>query len=446
MPDQSVPSLFAQIKEWLSFVDSVWGVGGAIVVTALFMYRLMRRDRAINSAHIQQLSSQVGEIASHVRKLETENARLTTELIHLSSRDFERTLTDSKQPTSLSGQRAAAQALHRCFQLNSSYLAEASAVLARSHLEAFYSSEDVDHLQESERFASMSVLVAPAALDTYALKAEVAIAIASNRAKVGTRRPPDELWDEALELLRTSEPAADDKQRFVALQQLGTKLREEGQYELAGAALRASYRASERAFGTTSQETMVAMNNVATNYNDRGFPTEAKPIFEQLAERQQSIAGCIDEQAYQFKLAATACDRQISGEQSVLTTYEALVIDGRERFGSDNRWVLKAQNSLAVCLSVVGRNTEAEQLYRNTIERETRLFGCNHVNPLSTRANLARHLLKVGRKDEAIAQMSEVAQGRLNLHGADHPLTREAQHTLLIMQAAALLGPSDDHS
>lgn len=428
------PSLFGQVKELLSFLDAVWGVGGALVVIALFMYRRIRRDRAVTSAKIQQLSSQIGEIGDVVKNLEAENTRLTDELTQMRSRDFEHTLTVSKQASSLSGQHVAALSLGNCFVLNSASLVGISLALARLHLEAFYSTRDFAQLKESDRFASIAVLVLPASPEARALKAEVTIAIASNGSATDTGRPPDDLWDEALELLRDSEPGTDDEERFDALQRLGTRLREEGQYELAGAALRAAYRAAERAFGATSIQTLAALNNVATNFNDRGLPAAAKPLFQQLVERQQCAAGHLDEQTYRFMLAATACDRQLSGEQTVLASLEALVKDGKDRFGPENRWVLKAQNSLAVCLAVVGRDAEAEQLYRDTIDRETRLFGPNHDNPLSTRTNLARLLLKVGRTHHAVAEMADVAQRRLELHGANHPFALEAQHELAHMQ------------
>jgi hypothetical protein len=429
MPEPVPPSLFAQLKEWLSFLDSIWGVAGAVVVTAAFMYRRMSRKQALSSIEIERLSSKLGDIGTVVKTLEADNAKLADQLAQISARDFEYALAALQPATSLSQQHVAVLNLGNCFSLNSQSLSEVALALARIHLEAFYSRGDIAQLKEADRFATIAVLVAPTAV-ALAVKAQVAMAIASNAPGRDSRRPRDDLWDEALDVLRNSEPTVDDKQRFQALQAAGTRLRNAGHYELAGAALRAAHRIAEGSFGLHSQETLVALNNVATNFNDRGLPGAAKPLFEELADRQHRIAGHFDDQAYRFKLAATACDRQLLGEKRVLARFESLVKDGRERFGRDNRWVLKAQNSLAVCLAAVDRDAEAEALYRDTIERETRVFGSNHENPLSSRANLAAQLVKTGRRDAAIAEMTDVVRRREEMHGADHPVTRKALHQL----------------
>lgn len=426
---------FELAKEIISLLSSIWGVCAGFATILFFIQRKIRRDRAISSEQIHNLSSELVGIGNNVRRLETEKALLEEKLMQMSFRNFEHVLTVSKQARSFIEQQIAIKNLGDCFSFNSSYLAEVSATLARVHLEAFYSNDDIAQLKESERFSALAVLVDPKRAHTCSLRSEIAMVIASNPASIDPCRSVDDAWDEALEFIRLTEPNIDDEQRFITLTLLGTKLRNEGHYELAGAALRAAYSASERFFGALSVQKIAALNNVATNFDDRDLPELAKPIFEELVEKQQNIVGYFDELAYSYKIAATACDRKITGDDSVLVKFESLVSDGIDRFGPDNRWVLKAQNSLALCLTAVGRRTEAEQLYRETIKRETQVFGSDHCNPLYTRTNLAVGLMGVGRKDEAIIELTDVLKRRLALHGADHPYTKEAQDLFDRMQS-----------
>jgi hypothetical protein len=434
MSESSLQVFFSQLNEWLSFIDSLWGVGGAVVVTALFMYRRMRRERASTSAQIRVLSDQMTEITRLVENLEAENARLSDQFSAFSARDFQQVSAALKQARTLPDEQVAVANLNTCFSRNAPFLSEAALSLSRVYLDAFYTDSDLAHLKEADRFVLIAMLVTPQSSDARRLKAEVAIAIASNASVSDSQRTKDELWDAALDFLGGSRTSAGNEQTYLALQQVGTRLRSEGNYELAGAALRAAYRIAERVFGLHSLETLTALNNVATNFSDRKLPADAKPLFEQLAERHQKLAGHIDEATFRFRLAVAACDRQLVGEATALPVFENLVKDGRDRFGRDNRWVLKAQNSFGVCLNAVGREGEAEELYRDTIERETKLFGESHTNPLSTRENLAALLLKVGRKNEAIAEMVDIAHRRSEMDGDAHPRTLEALRKLEEMQ------------
>lgn len=435
MPAITALSSFEWFKEIISFFSSIGGAYSLLAAILFFIQRKIIRDRAISSDQIHNLSSKLGRIGNNVKKLEIEKTLLEKRLMQVNSQSFEYALTLSKQARSLIEQQIAIKNLGDCFSFNSSYLAETSATLARVHLEAFYSNDDTAQLKESERFAALAVLVEPTRAHTCSLRSEIAMVMASNPSSIEPCRSVDDVWDEALEFIRETEPGIDDEQRFITLSLLGTKLRSEGHYELAGAALRAAYSASERFFGALSVQTIESLNNVATNFDDRNLPELAKPIFEELIDKQHNFVGYFDEQAYIFKLAVIKCDRKLLGEESVLVKLKDLVEDGIDRFGPDNRWVLKAQNSLAICLTAVGRETEAEQLYRETIKRETRVFGSDHSNPLYTRTNLAVGLMGVGRKDEAIIELTDVLKRRLALHGADHPHTKEAQNLLDRMQA-----------
>lgn len=422
----------AVVEELLLRFNLYWAVVVAIITVIGFVIRRLRRTNTLCSERIQEMSDQLGEVGSAVRAMETEIVRLTERLEGAHANSFEHVLTMSKQAKTFLEQQAAIKSMGDCFQYNSPYLAEVSATLARFYLEAYCASGDITQLAESKRLATLANLAEPAKVDFCALRAEVAMTLASSATSREPGRLPDDTWDEALELLRRSEPNVNDEERFFALEKLGTKFREEGQFELAGAALRAAYSTSERVFGSLSRQSISALNNVATNFSDRKLPELAKPIFEELVGMQKNYAGYFDEDSYRLKCAAIACDLKLLGGDSVLASVEALVSDGIDRFGVSNKWVLKAQNSLAVCLGAVGREAESEELYRKIIKQEVRILGSNHINPLSTRRNLAMLLMKLGRKDEAIAELSGVIQ-QLD---RNHRLTQEWVCILEEMQAS----------
>jgi hypothetical protein len=68
MTNMDFQAVFDALKGWLSFIDSIWGVGGAVVVTVLFMYRQIRKERTLTSVQIGRLSEQIGNVKHAVEK------------------------------------------------------------------------------------------------------------------------------------------------------------------------------------------------------------------------------------------------------------------------------------------------------------------------------------------------------------------------------------------
>jgi hypothetical protein len=446
MEDSAMDRLFDQLKDWISFADSLWTVGGAIVLVAVFFMRRIRRERQVASEAIRGYSVKLSEVGELVRNLETENTRLADELNAMARRDFESVRQQAGFADSIARQHEANDLFKKCFDLNADALTFASIQIARVHLEGYHVNGAADHIGQARRFADIALLVSPESKLAKTLRAEVLVMAASIRAAPADHRRTEQLWDEALSLCQSKPGRPATPQDYARLLETGTRLRQAGLYEQAGAALRAGYRASLSAFGEDSPVTLTALNNVATNYSDRNLPAEARPLHAELADRYEQLAGHVDEDAYRHRIAVAACDRKLHGEAAALDSFQRLIADGEGRFGADNRWVLKARNSLAVCLSGVGRDEDAEEVYRDVIKRESRLLGDDHVNTLATRTNLAVLLEKTGRTEEAHDMLVDILSRHERVLGVDHPMTQQTLKLLEVVLRPKLHDPLDGSS
>lgn len=414
---------FDGFREWLSFADSLWGVLAAMVAMAAFLYRRLRRERRTSAAALREFADQLRASSDDIERLEAERVALEARVELLQARDLCHCVEchGARVPLELEDLKR----LRESLEANELPLAQAATHLARAQLEAFHVAADPQRLVEAHRLLSAAAALQPGP-STDRLRSEVSALLAASGAASPSGKDRETLWQEALDLLY-GEGEADAEARFKALTATGTRLRTQGALALAGTALLASYRVALRAFGEDGEPTRIALNNVATNLMDRQEWAQARLLYLQLAEQQERLAGFRDEEAFKFLLAVAACDRELAGDEAALPRFEALVREGRDRFGQDNRWVLKAQNSLAAALRGSGRVVEAEALYEDTIRREVRLFGADHVNPMATRTNLVALKVHTGRHEEARLEARELL-ARMEAHeAAAHPMLQQLQ-------------------
>lgn len=105
--------------------------------------------------------------------------------------------------------------------------------------------------------------------------------------------------------------------------------------------------------------------------------------------------------------------------------------------GDDHLFTLVTDAVLGASLAHLG-DPQGISLLREAIERESRVLGAEHPNTLEARFHLAGVLHRQGRRDEAIAILSEVHARRLELLGPQHSQTREANRLLEEWGAAPL--------
>lgn len=421
MNEESANSTFTEIMAWVSnFVDAY---GFAVIVFALVAILARRQEKIKASKKISLLAEQIGNIEKNVKELEDENEELRQKISALKAKDLDYTMAEYRYSYNATDQQSQALKLESSFKLNSESITKLTVEISRIHLEAYYIGQDYQQLKEAKRFSSIAAMVSPEDKEAQALNAEVMMITAEARNSDSDIKTHERAWDEAMDVLARSYGDISDRSQYTSLFLSGTRLREEGSYELAGAALRLAHRIAERMFGHDALETITALANVAVNFTDRRLYAAAKPLFEDLIDRRRDAIGHIDENTYYLMVAATHCKQEISGPENVISEMKSLIKDGIDRFGSDNRFVLKAQNNLAACLAMMDRNEEAISLYLDTIEKEIRVLGSDHLNPILTRANLATQLFKVGRKDEAIFILDEVTKQLSRKYGPKHPFT-----------------------
>ena len=83
-------------------------------------------------------------------------------------------------------------------------------------------------------------------------------------------------------------------------------------------------------------------------------------------------------------------------------------------------------NNLASTYLEQGRWEEAEKLYLQVLEGNTRVLGAEHPDTLLSMANLATLYRRRSRHREAIALMEKVVQLRKKVLGTNHPKTVNA--------------------
>ncbi|MGW9643640.1 FxSxx-COOH system tetratricopeptide repeat protein [Streptomyces albidoflavus] len=99
-------------------------------------------------------------------------------------------------------------------------------------------------------------------------------------------------------------------------------------------------------------------------------------------------------------------------------------------FGPDHPNTLTSRGRLANALSSLGRYQEAADLHRAVLADRERVLGPDHPNTLTSRNNLALALDRLGRYQEAADLFRAVLAERERVLGPDHPYTFDSRNNL----------------
>jgi tetratricopeptide (TPR) repeat protein len=110
--------------------------------------------------------------------------------------------------------------------------------------------------------------------------------------------------------------------------------------------------------------------------------------------------------------------------------YRELLGDKRRVLGDDAPDTLATRHDLARAIGMQGRYAEAEELYRGLLADQRRVLGDEHPDTLATRHNLARIIGRQGRNAEAERLCREVLADRRRVLGDEHPDTLATRHSL----------------
>ena len=103
---------------------------------------------------------------------------------------------------------------------------------------------------------------------------------------------------------------------------------------------------------------------------------------------------------------------------------------------AQNQDRLAAQNQLANAYNQVGRDAEAEVLYRDILAIAWRVCGPNHTNTLLTAGNVGRALLRQGKSSEAEVLLRDTLERQREVQGAEHESAlRTASNLTIALQS-----------
>ena len=147
-------------------------------------------------------------------------------------------------------------------------------------------------------------------------------------------------------------------------------------------------------FGNGSEETAVALNNLAESYRAAGRYAEAEPLFRQALEitRKTLGEGHSEYAKHLNNLAGLLQDKgDYAGAEPLFR--QALEID-RKTLGEGHPSYAIRLNNLAALLKAKGDYVGAEPLYRDAVAVMEAALGVEHPNSKTLRENLERFLVE----------------------------------------------------
>ncbi|MDJ0920890.1 MAG: tetratricopeptide repeat protein [Henriciella sp.] len=219
------------------------------------------------------------------------------------------------------------------------------------------------------------------------------------------------------------EPSSEGEIEWSTLNQSVLKAYETGQYrtglELAATALEVA----EETFGDLHQNTITAINNLATMNSLLGRRDEAERLYDRTLDLSRTLFGPNHPSTLRAVTnLAVLYDEQ--GRWDDAETYYQLALRGREAIGGkDDPATLMTANNLATMWLQQSRYGKAEPLMLDTLERRRRVLGKNDPATLTSESNLAQLYLAQGRIDEAEPIFIRVLLAREVVLGQLHPDT-----------------------
>jgi eukaryotic-like serine/threonine-protein kinase len=180
----------------------------------------------------------------------------------------------------------------------------------------------------------------------------------------------------------------------------------------------------------SSEDILLAMGHVGSEYLATGKPDEALPLLEEAFNQAKSKYGS-DSPSTGFCMQVLAKAYQQVGkfDQAVELAEEALQIK-RTTCGPEHPTTLVAMNELAVAYSYAGKREQAIKLLEEVVALNQAKFGPKYPETLTSLHNLGTHYLEKGKIDQALSIFQEEVNVRTAQLGQEHPHTLEAMEKL----------------
>lgn len=176
---------------------------------------------------------------------------------------------------------------------------------------------------------------------------------------------------------------------------------------------------------------------IGQTYHRIGSFEEAESHLRAALQSYREQLGFGDEQTIQTAaaLAYSLIEQDRLEEADVLLANSAQHL--RIKLTDGSRSILVKQ---AIVHDLLGREAEAEEMYRSLYQRTSEHYGDSHAETLNTRLNLGTHLMEHGRFEEATPHFEAAYEGLRSEYGNDYPDT-----IMAIANLGAVYCSSDRH-
>ncbi len=202
-----------------------------------------------------------------------------------------------------------------------------------------------------------------------------------------------------------------------------------GELEKADRHARAAIALAEDQFGDRDARTLDARRLLAAVLVERGEYDESETLMQQVIDRYQAI------DPLEADLARSDLARIMheSGHpEEAMALWNRVRTSITQTLPPDDKRSLVVLHNYASALSAMSRFDEAEPLFREVIERRSRVYGFDHPQTLASRNMLAGTIQKQGREREAADMLRGIYEARLAALGPDHFATLNSMGSLAV--------------
>ncbi|PFH44942.1 hypothetical protein AMATHDRAFT_184845 [Amanita thiersii Skay4041] len=184
--------------------------------------------------------------------------------------------------------------------------------------------------------------------------------------------------------------------------------------------------------GQDHPETLIAMHNLAMNYEYQGRWDDSQKLLEEILEAEKLRLGH-DHSDTLTTMESLACTYQKQGRWDDAEMLFKEALDARTlKLGHDHPSTLNTIHNLTTTYWHQGKQDDAERLFEEILEATKLALGHDHPNRLATMHNLASTYQYQGKLDDAERLFEEVLESRKLKLGNDHPSTLTTRNGLAL--------------
>ena len=194
--------------------------------------------------------------------------------------------------------------------------------------------------------------------------------------------------------------------------------------------IRETIAVSNKVYGEDHQDSLGALDNLATYYLDNNQFNRAEDIFRQVLKRRTALFGAdYRHTLYSLENLGDLYFQQHDYEQAA-NYYQRCLDKWLEKSGLNNPYTLYCLKGMALTHMALKNFAEAEQSLTQHIDTATLVFGEAHPQVLSASHYLAELYHLTGRAEQAESLFRRTLKARTRVLGASHQDTLDTQKQL----------------